>query len=194
MGSLLSNCLLATSLVLGGAQDTIIVGQTYPIAEPDTLTEIQERAAKVDWNQWRNQATSKARAFVSANLPLATQEADRLFDPTYTLPRDIADANGKILFAKGTQVNVYRRIRDPKRYIVIADQESHYRWLKEVAKPTDQDLVLLANGNVYEARVRTQLDLYLLDDRFVERFGLERVPSVVQQEGTMLRVHEYAVR
>jgi len=109
-------------------------------------------------------------------------------------PRDIIDANGKVLFAQGTQVNVYRRIRDPKRYIVIADLESHYRWLKEVAKPVDGDLVLLANGNVYEARMRTKLDLYLLDSRFVERFGLMHVPSVVQQEGTMLRVREYAVR
>jgi len=188
------NSFLAISLLAGAAQAHVIIGQTFPIAEPDTLTEIQERAAKVDWNAWRQKAGAKSKAFFSVILPLAQADADRLFDPTYTLTRDIADANGKVLFAKGTQVNVFRRFKDPRRYIVIADQESHYRWLKEVAKPTDNDLVLLANGNVYEARMRTKIELYLLDDRFVERFGLQHVPSVVQQEGTMLRVREYAVR
>jgi conjugal transfer pilus assembly protein TraW len=186
--------LAVTSLLAGSVHAHVMVGQTFPIAEPDTLTEIQERAAKADWNTWRQNAGAKSKAFFSVTLPLAQADADRLFDPTYTLTRDIADATGKVLFAKGTRVNVYRRIKDPRRYIVIADQESHYQWLKDVAKPKDDDLVLLANGNVYEARMRTKLELYLLDDRFVERFGLQHVPSVVQQEGTMLRIHEYAVR
>jgi len=53
---------------------------------------------------------------------------------------------------------------------------------------------MLANGNVYEARQRTKLTLYLLDERFIERFGVKRVPSIVHQEGTMVRVQEYALQ
>jgi len=186
---------LVTALATSSARAHSMLGQTFPIAEPDTLTEIQERVAKVDWEQvWRQHATAKSQAFVSAALPLAKKDANRLFDPTYTLPRDIADAQGHVLFAKGTKVNVYRRIKDPARYIVISDQASHYQWLKDVAKPTERDVVLLANGNVYEARERNHVEVYLLDARFIERFGLQRVPSIVQQDGTMLRVHEYVVR
>jgi conjugal transfer pilus assembly protein TraW len=185
---------LITSLAALAARADAIVGQTFPIAEPDTMTEIQERVAKTDWEGMRRRMTSQSPAFQSARLPPATADASRLFDPTYTLPRDIADASGKVLFAQGTRVNVYRRIKETRRFIVISDLESHYRWLKEVAKPSGEDLVLLANGNVYDAREHTSLDLYLLDDRFIERFGLRHVPSIVQQEGTMLRVHEYALR
>ena len=188
------NSLLATSLLVGGAQANPHPGQTFSIAEPDTLTEIQERAAKVNWDGLRDQAVNRSQAFVSAQLPLAENDESRMFDPTYTLPRDITDGSGKVLFRKGTQVNVYQRIHDTARYIVIADRPSHYRWLEEVVKPTDQDLVMLANGNVYQARQRTHLMLYLLDDRFIERFGLRRVPSIVHQEGTMVRVQEYALQ
>lgn len=170
------------------------VGETFPIAEPDTLEEIQLQAAKVNWEAWRRKASAQASAFVSAQLPVAQADSDRLVDPTYTLPRDIADANGHVLYARGTQINVLKRIKDPTRYIVIADSESNYRWLKEVARPGAGDVVLLANGNVYEARARTHLELYLLDQRFVERFGLRRVPSIVQQQGSLLRVREYAVK
>jgi conjugal transfer pilus assembly protein TraW len=187
--------LLLTSLLCSVIdQANGIVGQTFPIAEPDTLTEIQERAAKINWDALKKQALARTSAFTSVHLPLAQQEAERLFDPTYTLPRDITDAQGKVLFAQGAKVNVYRRIKDPARTIVIADLPSNYQWLQTVAKPTERDRILLANGNVMEARERTHLKLFLLEARIVERFGLQRVPSIVQQEGTMLKVHEYVAR
>jgi conjugal transfer pilus assembly protein TraW len=195
MRSQLSSFLLISALVFGLARaSNPILGQTFPIAEPDTLSEIEERAAKVDWNALRERAGAHSQAFLSARLPIAEHDSSRLFDPTYTLPQDISDSGGKVLFRKGTRVNVYQRIHDPARYIVIADDPAQIRWLTDVVKPGEQDVVLLANGNVYEARERTQLDLYLLDERFIERFGLQHVPSIVHQEGTMLRVEEFAVR
>jgi conjugal transfer pilus assembly protein TraW len=191
---LLLNSFLAISLLTAQAAAAPVIGQTFPIAEPDTLTEIQTRAAKVDWDGVRAKMLQRASAFMSASLPATEHEAERRFDPTYALPRDITDASGKVLFAEGTKVNVYQRVKDPARNIVIADVPQQYQWLKDVAKPTPGDRVLLAGGNVLAARQRTHLNLYLLDQRFIERFGLQHVPSIVQQEGTMLKVHEYVVR
>lgn len=192
---LLLNSLLALSgLLTGAGTHGVVVGQTFPIAEPDTLREIQERAAKVDWESVRTKIMKHPSAFVSAPLPIADHEVTRYFDPTYVLPRDITDGHGKVLFAAGSRVNVYQRIKDPARTIVIADLPAHYRWLQEVAKPQEGDRILLAGGNVVDARARTHLELYLLDARFIERFGLQHVPSIVQQDGTQLKVHEYVVR
>ena len=115
----------------------------------------------------------------------------RQFDPTYLLPRDIKDGNGKVLFAKGTPINVYERMQMPGRMIVISDRDSHYRWLNEVAKPTERDKILIGGGNVLEARRRHRANFYQLDARGVERFGLERLPAIVEQDGVMLRVSEY---
>jgi conjugal transfer pilus assembly protein TraW len=132
-------------------------------------------------------------AFTSATLPHAKRDVVRAFDPTSTLPQDIKDENGKVIAAKGTRVNVYERVRMRGRMIVIGATDAHFKWLDDVARPTEDDKVLVANGNVLNERRSRKRDLYILDARFVERFGLQSVPSIVEQDGLQLRVSEYAV-
>lgn len=169
------------------------LGPTYPIAEPDTLEEIKRSASTKDWQSWMRKQPADYSAFQSARLPHAKRDAVRMFDPTYILPNDIADENGKLIAAKGTRINVYTKLKMRGRMIAIGNTDAHFRWLKEVARPTSDDKVLLANGNVLMARRNRQVLVYLLDDRFIERFGLRAVPSIVSQEGLRLRVQEYAV-
>lgn len=191
-GLVIAALMLATPQAHAAPTSTVL-GQTFPIAEPDTLAEIKQAAASRDWKSWMRRKPADYSAFKSAHLPVAKADASRLFDPTYSLPFDIRDDKGKMLFPKGTKVNVYDKLKVPGRYIVIAPQESHYRWLEEVVKPSNQDKILLANGNVLTTRQKTGLNVFQLDDRFIERFGLQAVPAVVQQEGNRLRVKEYAL-
>lgn len=181
--------------LLGGANALAgpTLGPTYPIAEPDTLEEIRQRASTQDWQRWMRKSPTDYGAFQSARLPHAKRNAVRSFDPTYVLPNDIADENGKVIAAKGTRINVYTKLTMRGRMIVIGNTDAHFKWLTEVAKPTSNDKVLLANGNVLLARRNRQVLVYLLDERFIERFGLRAVPSIVSQDGLRLRVEEYAV-
>lgn len=183
----------AAALAAPPVTPAVTLGPTYPIAEPDTLEEIQRNAAVRDWKRWMQKSPADYGAFQSARLPHAKRDAVRLFDPTYVLPNDIADETGRLIAAKGTRVNVYTKVTMRGRMIVIGNTDAHFTWLTEVAKPTANDKVLLANGNVLLARRNRQVLVYLLDERFIERFGLKAVPSIVSQEGLMLRVHEYAV-
>lgn len=174
---------------------SVQLGQTYEIAEPDMREEIQRRApaAQARMQSQARRPLESFSAFQSAKLPIARQTRVRTFDPTYTLPEDIRDGNGKVLFAKGTKVNAYDRVTMPGRFIVIGPYESHYEWLKNVAKPGDADIVLLASGNVAEVRKQKRLKVFLLEPRGVERLGLEAVPAIVQQAGRMLKVSEFAL-
>lgn len=171
-----------------------VVGQTFPIAEPDTLEEITRIAAGTDWQRWMRRQPKDYSAFDSVSLPRNTESGSYLFDPTYTLPEDLVNERGEVLTKKGTQVNALDRIRLPGRYIVIGTTAEDYRWLDEVARPESGDKVLVASGNVLTEREQTGRPLYALDDRFVERFGLRGVPSIVQQQGTRLRVDAHVVR
>lgn len=175
------------------AGKAVVLGQTYPIAEPDTLEEIKRQAASKDWQSWMKREPANYGAFASVALPRAQQAESRLFDPTYTLPEDIKDQQGKVLFPKGITVNVYDRIKVPGRYIVIGPEPENFVWLREVAKPVSGDKVLVAGGNVLTLRQTMGVPLYQLDDRFIERFGLRRVPAIVRQEGNKLRINEYAL-
>jgi len=193
LAAMLGCGITTSSTASTGAPHRVVLGQTWTIAEPDTLQEIETAAKARDWRSWLRSKPKDYSAFRSASLPRATRGDSRLFDPTYTLPEDVKDERGRVLIARGTRVNVYERLQVPGRYIVIEPSAAHYRWLGEVAKPVSGDKVLLANGNVLEERERTARDLFQLDARFIERFGLRAVPSIVRQEGTMLRVEEYAL-
>ncbi len=86
------------------------------------------------------------------------------------------------------------QIRLPGRYIVIGPTMEDYSWLDEVARPGSRDKVLIASGNVLSEREATGRPLYALDARFAERFGIEGIPSIVQQEGSLLKVDRYVLR
>lgn len=190
LGAALTLIVVSTSAIAG---KSVTVGKVYPIAEPDTMEEIKSRAAAVDWRAWMRKTPTNYGAFDSVSLPRATETRSRLFDPTYFLPDDIRDANGKLIAAKGMPINVLQRIKLPNRYIVISDTPEDLRWLREVAKPVSGDKILLAGGNVYTTRQSSGLSVFMLDSRFIERFGLQAVPSIVKQEGVQLRVDEYAI-
>jgi conjugal transfer pilus assembly protein TraW len=187
-----------SALLLGGAAQAAprhVVGPTYPIAEPDVLAEIRAKAARMDWTAlMRARNPSSFSAFHSASLPNATRDRSFLFDPTYTLPRDVVDAKGAVLYPAGTTINVYARQVFPGRTIVIAAEPEQLRWLDTIAKPTDQDKVLLAGADFLQIKdLIGSRRAYALEARAVARFGLQAVPSIVQQDGKALRVREFRV-
>lgn len=193
-----ASALSAFVLALGTAHagEHRVIGPTYPIAEPDLLQEIRQRAASTDWNALvHRHDPSTFTGFQTASLPAATQDASFLFDPTYTLPQDVKDSRGTVIYPAGTTINVYERRAFSGRTIVIAATSEHLRWLDDVARPTAADKVLIAGTNMLDARtIAGARRIYALDPRIVERFGLRAVPSIVQQEGNRLRVREYALR
>lgn len=188
------SCVVTAAAAIASPR-AITLGQTFPIAEPDTLQEIRSAASQRDWQAWMRKTPRDYGAFASASLPNAQSNVTRIFDPTYALPFDLKDAEGKVLFARGTKVNVYERLKlkMPGRFIVIGPGEADRRWLETVAKPQGSDKILLASGNVLEWRTRNDRQVYRLEPRFIERFGLKAVPAIVTQEGTQLRVTEYAL-
>jgi len=102
---------------------------------------------------------------------------------------------GQNLFAKGTQgQRDYRRIQGSNRYIVTTTRNSHYRWLKEGAKPRIRILCSWRYGNVYEARVtvRSSTSTPWHDDRGAV-WGLSACEGVVAKGRDDVEVHEYAV-
>ena len=172
-----------------------VIGETFPIAEPDVMAEIKTRAAQTDWKSvMRRQDPSTFSGFQTETLPIAEKDASFLFDPTYTIIQDIPDGKGNILYPRGTQINVYAVRQFPGRTIVLKATPEHFRWLERVAKPTALDKVLIAGGSMLDARrAHSKYPIYALTDRIVERFGLRAAPSIVQQEGDQLRVQEFWV-
>lgn len=185
----------------GWAKDLGTFGAVYPIAEPDSLSELKEKAAKVDWKRHldREKLTRKVRSFMPKDLkrlPAARRDRAFLSDLSYSLDVDIPDGKGGILYPKGYTFNPLDYIRFQRTIVVINGKDRRqvewFRnspWFKDV-----NAMLLLTDGSYFPLGDRLRRPVFYANSLIVGRLGLKAVPSVAQQKGRYLEVREYAVR
>ncbi|MDR2605602.1 MAG: hypothetical protein LBC55_09715, partial [Desulfovibrio sp.] len=145
-------------------------GNVYPIHEIDLTKLIAARSGEFDFEKYaesnKRQLEDRVRSFrpvdAVADLPVANISAAYKIDPTYTLPYDIRDAQGEIVYPKGYEFNPLEAmskqglsIRTP--YVIInAERPEEMRWLeRKVGKSARGTFVLLiTNGLAYELSER----------------------------------------
>lgn len=175
-------------------------GNTYSIAERDGLDEIREKAKKVDWAKYFNaQNFSKRMAGHEKSfefiLPKAKADNSRLVDITYTLPFDIYDTNGKVLYPRGFTFKPLQYMPMPYSIIVIdGSDKSQIKWLKASGYGTKvAAMVLTTGGETAKLIKELKRPVYVADRRIVDRFRLRAVPSVIVQKGLYVEVQEIVV-
>lgn len=187
-------CFLAVSLSQAKVIGT--VGQVYPIAERDALTEIEERAKEVNWRSILDK--EKPEDFRPSNLvqlPRAQHDRSFLVDMTYTLEFDVPDGRGGILYPRGYRFNPLDYIPFNQTLVVLdGDDPEQLDWLKRsslLSEPGSQ--ILLTQGAF--SRVGEQLGraVFYADRRILERFNLAAVPSVISRKGRLMEVKEIEI-
>ena len=190
------------AVVFAGIQnkDLGIAGNTYPIAEPDALQEIQEKAKTININKYMNKARLEKRTkeFKPIDLPvLKPASVDRSFtvDLTYTLDFDITDGKGAIVYPRGYTFNPLDYIRYNKTIVVInGNNKKQLEWFENSEYAKDINILLLiTNGSYYQVKERLKQQVFYANKLIVERFKLKAVPSVIQQKGPVLEVKEIAI-
>lgn len=182
------------------ARDLGRVGAVYPIAEPDSLAEIREKAAKVDWKKVfdKEKLTRKVRNFKPKDLkrlPAARRDRTFLSDLSYTLDVDIPDGKGGILYPKGYTFNPLDYLRFRRTIVVINGKDRRQvEWFRK--SPWNRDMnvmLLLTDGGYFELGKKLRRPVFYANTLIADRLGLKAVPSVVRQNGRFMEVREYAV-
>jgi conjugal transfer pilus assembly protein TraW len=173
------------------------VGTTYAIAEKDALTEIEERAKRVDWGKvlQRKPVEEYDGPQDRVRLPRAGRNRTFAVDMTYTLPMDIPDGKGGILYPQGYSFNPLDYVAFTKTLVVINGSDpEQVKWFAASEYRSRIDvMLLLTEGNYGRLGKRLDVPLFYADSRIVERLQLAAVPSVVKQEGKEMVVREMAV-
>lgn len=195
--------LIACCSAFAHAEDLGRIGQTRPIAERDLIEVFKARAqAKVNdgtWGKAMEGQRDKLKAYVARpigkNMPRALQYSVRYFDPSIVVDQDIADAEGKILVAKGTRVNPLE-YRDYPRTLCFfnGDDAAQVEWAKQYCFDPLKAKAILVNGPVLDLMEKFQVRLYF--DQYgtlSQHFGIKAVPSVVRQSGKVFAVEEFGV-
>lgn len=165
-----------------------VMGQTYDIVEPDALTEIENKAASVDWGKALNKPVEQWGALQGERLPWAHENRSRSVIPFYTTEFDITDSSGRVTYPKGFTFNPLEHVRLPQRIVVI--DPSQQEWLPGHVLPTDQ--IIFTHGDVFKARQHLKVPVFILDTKTRQRLDVKVVPTIIEQKGKMLILHEYA--
>ncbi len=179
-------------------------GSSYAISEQPFIEMIEERLNAVDIDQERIKMQQKAQDSVDnpkpvKNIQHATEHRSYLFDPTYTLQKDIILPCGKLLHKAGTKVNPLDHIEFDRRLIFIdGDDGEHISWLSNLLKKTSdtqlENRVILVKGSPLQLKEELGLDIYF-DQAGVltKQFRIRAVPAIVAQEGKQLRIEELVI-
>lgn len=182
------------------AKDLGVHGHVTAIAEQDLLIVIQQRLhsleesgeLKILQQQWLDRSEQKARRPDRVStVTTATQDKQWYFDPSFTLDRDIHNAQGIIIAAQGTVINPLETINLSQALLFFdGDDVKQLAWVKQQQEHTPATLILV-NGNVPDTSDRVgQIVYFDQDGRLSTYFNISQVPAIVKQDDLMLEITE----
>lgn len=198
--------LLAVCIAFSSAawcRDLGVVGETFPIIETDFIEMIQERLAeKVENGEldalhegMKKQAIDYTRRPVGADLPPAREYRAVEINPVLTLDHDITDAEGKVLFQAGTQINpLHARPLTKWLCFFDGDDAAQVGWILSKCGDKPLNKLIMTNGDI-AALSETHKRRFYFDQKgaLIERFTILALPAVVRQSGDLLYVEEFPV-
>lgn len=172
-------------------------GTTYPIKERSFQDVINERVEKFDFESWKldqqlriSDTAHKFRpADAVADLPVATSSKTYRVDLTYTLPYDIKDIQGNVIYPAGFTFNPLAQMAQKglglSRVIAVinGENENELAWFQnKFSELAPEDVVLLVtNGHAIEIAGKLRRQVQYLPQILKDRFVVKETPSVIVQ-------------
>lgn len=184
------------------AADLGTIGPTYGIAEPHLLRFIEQRLRDKERSgelqRLIDAAQSRGVEAVQRPAPVpglrATETARTFyFDPSFTLDRNIVDAQGRLLFAAGTRKNPLDVVSMSKRLLFFdaRDRRQVGQAHELIARYDGKVKPVLTGGSYLELMKAWQVPVYYdQQGTLTRRLGIRQVPALVSQEGKRLRIDE----
>ena len=178
--------------------DLGVRGQTWPVAEPDLLAEIEARLLEMKRTgamaRIEREAGRRARARLEEPEPVAgiapaTRERTRLFDPSVTVDRDVRAADGTVVARVGTVLNPLAHANLTRDLLFIdGRREVEVAWALGHGRPAT--VVLLAGRPLALSRRHRRPFFFDQGGRLSARLGLAATPTLVERAGAKLRITE----
>ena len=187
------------------AADLGTLGPTYGIAEPHLLELIAQRLRdkQRSGELQRLMQEAQARGVESVKSPapvagLRTTRTARSYyvDPSFTLERNIVDAEGRLLFPAGTRKNPLEVVSMSKRLLFFdaRDRRQVAQARELIARYDGKVKPILTAGSYLELMKTWQMPVYFdQQGTLTRRLGIGQVPALVSQEGLKLRIDEMAL-
>lgn len=193
---------IATQVGLAHAEDLGVIGKTYDIVERDLIEAMKDKLRQMEKTgelaKKQDEYKNRVMSGIEHPKPIpgiqATETANtHYYDPSIVTDKDIADATGKILYPRGTRVNLLDYIGWNK-YLLFVDgrDQKQLDLTKRITAASDRPvkLVLVAGEPLNLMRKWKKQVYYDQGGILTRRFAITRVPAMVRQEGRRLRIDE----
>lgn len=191
---------LAPLVTAALGRDHGVMGQTWPIAEPDLLATIDTKLRTLDANgrigRMQHELGAKTRNRVRNPLPVPGISATRkdrrwMFDPSIVIENDVRDQKGNVIAARGVRVNPLALINMTTDLVFVDGRETEQlewattNWVGAKAK------IIFVSGSPFD-RMGEYQRRFFFDQHgtLTGHFGIAHVPAVVSQKGELLEVRE----
>lgn len=185
------------------AKDFSHLGQTYPIIEQNLLEliyqklTIYKKTGQLDKMQRGFQAQVERTTLRpnGSELKRALSEKIRFFNPSLNLKNPIKNHKGEVIADKGKIVNPLDYIKLSRELVFInGDRVEELEFAAKKLTINNANKIILVNGNVKEANKFLNNPVYFDQNaRLINRFNLEVTPTVISQEGKLLKITEVAL-
>lgn len=176
-------------------------GRAYPIIERDAIQAMKDAVRKKMANGGREQMIKGAqnRYLASLNnieppagIKAARSNATRMVDVSEKVKETITDGRGRVVVAAGTVINPLAINPLTKRVFFIDGKDARQLQLVQRHAAPEDKVILLA-GSVLKASNQLKRMVYMDIPGLHKRMQIRNLPSIVSQEGTMLKVQEVAL-
>jgi conjugal transfer pilus assembly protein TraW len=152
------------------------VGPVYPIVEKSVALP-------------KSSNDSRPNPLGPMTLPTTSVETEQFLDLTYTVPWDITDAEGNIVYPKGYRYNPLTHRRFRTMIVIDGSMPKQLDWADHVEGAADpMTRIVITRGDLAAVSRRFNRHVYRLHPQVAKRFGIETVPTIIQQKGEVLAV------
>ncbi len=175
-------------------KDLGVHGKLYEIEEEDMLSYVKRKAGEIDMRALRESMEKELEesyaehSFVSLDLPSATEERVRYVDPSVNVRNPLYDHTGKMIFPAGV-VNPLDHMPLSKSILVLKEDQMK-KALEETVKRGERPILLLTDGDTRRASSLAGRMVYKATPFILRRLQIKKVPSLIEQQGRILRVKE----
>lgn len=193
----MKNKLLATFLILVSqislAKSLGTFGETFPVAEMSLLQFIEARLKKLMksnalinlQNQWVDDVRQYANRPNALHLRASSRTYHFSYEPALILTKDIRDADGQLIYAKGTKVNALEKLPlyKPHWLFLDADESLQLAYAKRLITQYADLKIILTNGEI--EKTSNLLDKEIFFDqggKLTQKLGIKEVPAFVERK------------
>jgi len=186
------------------ASDHGVVGQTFPIVEPDLLATIEAKLQRLQANgeidrmnaafAKRTEARVRRPQPVSGITP-AAEARTWAYDPTITIERDVQDQKGNYIARRGQTVNPLDFAAVTQALVFVdGDNDAEMAWATANYSDLKAKIILVSGSPIDEMTQRQRRFYFDQEGRLTGKLGIRHTPAIAVQDGRVMKLTEIKLK